>query len=119
MQAFFLCFCRRFLLLYTDSLYLLLDAFLVRNVHVLEDKLKWNLLAVCSPGKLNQLIDRVLIQGTHQIEWDGRDINSNEVVSDGVYFYTITIESIFLEGNETTAQAGYVYVFSNADNNTN
>jgi len=53
-----------------------------------------------------------------QIEWDGRDINSNEIVSDGVYFYTITIESILLEGNETTAQAGYVYVFSNGDNST-
>lgn len=51
------------------------------------------------------------------IEWDGKDINSNELVSDGVYYYTIIIESIFLEGNQTTAQSGYVYVFSNNNSN--
>lgn len=53
-----------------------------------------------------------------QIEWDGKDMNSNEVVSDGVYFYTIIIESILLDGNQTTAQSGYVYVFTNQNNTT-
>ena len=53
-----------------------------------------------------------------QIEWDGKDMNSNEVVSDGVYFYTIIIESILLDGNETNAQSGYVYVFTNQNNTT-
>ena len=53
-----------------------------------------------------------------QIEWDGKDMNSNEVVSDGIYFYTITIESILLDGNQTTAQSGYVYVFTNQANTT-
>jgi len=53
-----------------------------------------------------------------EIKWDGKDLNSNEVVSDGIYYYTIIIESIFLEGNQTTSQAGYVYVFSNGNTNT-
>lgn len=53
------------------------------------------------------------------IEWDGKDINSNEIVSDGVYFYTIDIESIRLRGNEMTVQSGYVYVFASQSSKTN
>jgi hypothetical protein len=53
------------------------------------------------------------------IEWDGKDMNSNEVVSDGIYYYTIIIESILLEGNQTNAQSGYIYVFANGNSNTN
>jgi gliding motility-associated-like protein len=52
------------------------------------------------------------------INWDGKDINSNEDVSEGVYFYTIRLNVIKLNGNTTTATAGYVYIFR-SEQNTN
>jgi len=52
-----------------------------------------------------------------EINWDGKDMNSNKDVSEGVYFYTITLNVIRLNGNETSASAGYVYIFR-SDQNT-
>ena len=51
-----------------------------------------------------------------EINWDGKDINSNEDVSEGVYFYTIKLNAIRLSGNETTALSGYVYIFRSGQN---
>ena len=53
-----------------------------------------------------------------EIMWDGKDYNSNRDLSEGVYFYTVTYEEILLEGNQTNAFAGYVYIFR-SDQNTN
>jgi gliding motility-associated-like protein len=46
-----------------------------------------------------------------EIYWDGKDYKSNEDVSEGVYFYTIKLNLIRLNGNESEASAGYIYVF--------
>ena len=51
-----------------------------------------------------------------EINWDGKDMNSNKDLSEGVYFYTISLNIIRLNGNETTATAGYVYIFRSEQN---
>jgi gliding motility-associated-like protein len=51
-----------------------------------------------------------------EINWDGKDYNSNKDLSEGVYFYTVTYEEILLNGNETKAFAGYVYIFRSDQN---
>lgn len=53
-----------------------------------------------------------------EINWDGKDYKSNEDLSEGAYFYTVSLESIKLSGNETSAFAGYVYIFR-SETNTN
>lgn len=59
----------------------------------------------------------IIFESTNpEILWDGKDMNSNEDVSDGVYFYTVTINAIKLSGNETTANAGYIYIFRSQQN---
>lgn len=44
------------------------------------------------------------------INWNGSDMNSGELCSDGVYYYTITINSIRLQGIIAINEEGYIQV---------
>jgi gliding motility-associated-like protein len=51
------------------------------------------------------------------INWDGTSNDSGEVVSDGVYYYTIVINSIRLSGIEPIEVSGNITVLGGDKNN--
>ena len=53
------------------------------------------------------------------ILWDGKDNESGNVVSDGVYYYTITINTIRLSGIEPEETSGYIQVLGGSNQSTN
>lgn len=46
------------------------------------------------------------------INWNGQDMNSGELCSDGAYFYTITINTIRLHGIIAINESGYVEILN-------
>ena len=43
--------------------------------------------------------------------WDGTEIESGEQLSDGVYFYTLIVNTIRLEGIVTESYSGEIQIF--------
>lgn len=54
-----------------------------------------------------------------EILWDGKDNESGEVVNDGVYYYTITINTIRLSGIEPEETSGHIQVLGGSNQSTN
>ena len=53
------------------------------------------------------------------INWDGKDMESGNVVSDGVYFYILKVNTIRLEGIVQDEQSGTIQVVAGENQNTN
>jgi len=51
--------------------------------------------------------------------WDGRDKDSNDSVSDGTYFYTVTVNNVRLSGIESLEQSGFIQVLGAENQTTN
>jgi gliding motility-associated-like protein len=49
------------------------------------------------------------------INWDGKQMNSNNIVSPGVYYYIADVYENRLTGLEVRNIVGFVYVFTNSD----
>ena len=50
------------------------------------------------------------------INWDGKIMNSNEVVSPGVYYYICEVFEPRLSGIESYTLTGFIHVFSGKEN---
>jgi len=51
------------------------------------------------------------------INWDGKIINSDQLVAPGVYYYICDVHEYRLSGIEIITHTGFIYVFSGDDNN--
>lgn len=52
--------------------------------------------------KVRTLLDKILLQGTHRLEWNGKDEKSN-ILSSGIYFYRI--EAVDCEKHRSLTEA--------------
>jgi len=53
------------------------------------------------------------------INWDGKDMDSGNVVRDGVYFYTLKVNAIRLEGIVQNEQSGTIQVVAGKNQEIN
>ena len=68
---------------------------------------------------VNRWGNEVFATADPDINWDGRNQETGELVSDGVYYYVCIVNTIRLSGIEPITLTGFVQVFSDNSNTPN